>query len=638
MKNRLTSWLGLGLLLLMATPALAQRKDAIWARSTNGAPITLDGNMNEAAWAFADSIQIRFGIDSGVPGSGYKVEAGKLPIDSTAVTLKFLTVGNQLYMGARVKDQSVGGGPMFNRFDGFIMDLKDHSSPNFPKPVAEYFWSWDDQTIVGTPPLGQVPTFYGSWGENPRGSARTAEQIANWDAGYIVDGTVNEDTLHAFSPKTTQLDGGYTVEMRFNLTPMGYDVTQPAGDVMEWNISIYDTDWFWPLDVTKFSSNRVWWQDPWGNVGWYGEVRVNAKPSVNVASGPTPVIAPELIIPSAGALAAPVVDGNLNDPVWAAAPSFDMRYGDDALRASYPGVAKYRSGQFQPTINGGVAFVADPGDATIKYIIKGNWLYFAFDVRDQAVQYVADPDRWDGFNIILTEKTLQGSDHELKNRTLSFQVGASGSAIARDFLPFLRDTAFGAQVALQLKPGTVVDTVGTSPDQGYTAELGVDLTKLGYPNGLGDGIIHLGINMNDGDSFTPYTDSYATRTWFMRERQNQCCPIWAYADPTYIVGVGDPGPKPVAAYTILGAAPNPGRAESAIQFRLAEKSALALETFDLAGRLIAHRDLGLHEAGIGRVSVPRSAASGVVFYRLHVTDPASGAERASLSGKLTFVK
>ena len=51
---------------------------------------------------------------------------------------------------------------------------------------------------------------------NPRGTARTPEQIANWDAGYIVNGTVNEDSVHAFSPRTPQLDGGYTVEMRFN--------------------------------------------------------------------------------------------------------------------------------------------------------------------------------------------------------------------------------------------------------------------------------------------------------------------------------------------------------------------------------------------------------------------------------------
>jgi hypothetical protein len=161
----------------------------------------------------------------------------------------------------------------------------------------------------------------------------------------VVDGTVNEDTLHAVSPRTPQVDNGYTVEMRFNLAPMGYDITQPNGDIVEWNISIYDTDWFWPLNAAKFSENRVWWQDPWGNVGWYGETRIYAKPSVTVASGPLPAIAPELVIPNAGTMAAPVIDGDLNDPLWAVAPSLDIRYGDDALRATYGGVAKDRAGR-----------------------------------------------------------------------------------------------------------------------------------------------------------------------------------------------------------------------------------------------------------------------------------------------------
>jgi hypothetical protein len=369
-------------------------------------------------------------------------------------------------------------------------------------------------------------------------------------------------------------------------------------------------------------------------------VRIYCKPAVNVASGPTPAIGPELILPRAGALAAPVIDGNLNDPVWAAAPHIDLRYGDDALRDSYPGVARYRSGQYQPTVNAGQAFVVDPGDATVKYVVKDNWLYFGFDVRDQSVTDVPDPERWDGFRVILTEKTLRGPDKELKNRSLTFHVGPGGTLLAEDFLPFLRDTAHAAQAALVLKPGTVVDTLGTSPDVGYTAELGVDLTALGYPNGLGDGVVHLGFDLLDGDCFTPFTDSYSTRTWFMRERENVCCPIWAVADPTYVVDAGDAGTGAgtVAAYAILGAAPNPGRSESSIQYRLAERSSVKLETYDPAGRLIARRDLGVRDAGIGRVVVPRAGAAGVVFYRLHVTDPASGGERASLSGKLTFLQ
>ena len=43
--------------LLFAAAAHAQipRQDVIWARSTAGAPIVLDGNLNEAVWAQAET-------------------------------------------------------------------------------------------------------------------------------------------------------------------------------------------------------------------------------------------------------------------------------------------------------------------------------------------------------------------------------------------------------------------------------------------------------------------------------------------------------------------------------------------------------------------------------------------------------
>jgi len=48
--------------------------------------------------------------------------------------LKFLTVGNQLYMAATVRDSSIGGSSVFNKFDGFLMSLKNHSSSSHPSP------------------------------------------------------------------------------------------------------------------------------------------------------------------------------------------------------------------------------------------------------------------------------------------------------------------------------------------------------------------------------------------------------------------------------------------------------------------------------------------------------------------------
>ena len=71
---------------------------------------------------------------------------------------------------------------------------------------------------------------------------------------------------------------------------------------------------------------------------------------------------------------------------------------------------------------------------------------------------------------------------------------------------------------------------------------------------------------------------------------------------------------------------------------LALPSRVVLETYDPAGRLIERHDLGLREAGTNATLVPRASTAGLVFYRLKITDPESAAERATLSGKITFVK
>jgi hypothetical protein len=631
MNKRVIAAILLGALCAAAPPASA-RPDAIWARSTNGAPITLDGHLDEPAWANAESTFVYFGTDAGVPGSGWKYEAGRVPIDSAYAVLKFLTVGNKLYLGARVRDKSIGGSIDFNRFDGLLMAIKDHASPDAPKPVAEYFYSWWIPEYAGTiPPVDTIPNFRGRWAQIDQTIPRTQQMIDAWDAVTWVQGHTNTD------PVAAPFDTAYTVEMKFDLTPMGYNITQAAGDIVEWNLSLYDCDWNWPLNGTTFSANRVWWESPWGNTAWYSEVRIYCKPSVTVASGPAPVIGPEMIIPSAGSIAAPVIDGQLTDPIWSQVPSFDIRYGDDFLRESYPGIQRYRAGQFQPTVNGGQAAIIDPGDATVRYFVKGDWLYLGFDVRDQVVQYVSQFDRWDGFLVTLNEKTLRGPDNNLMGRRLSFQVGPGGTALAADFLPFLRDTLNGAQLALALKPGTTVDTLGTQADQGYTAELAVDLTKLGYPAGLGDRIIHLGVTLLDGDSFTPFTDSYGTRTWWMRQYEGECCPVWAYADPTAVVAVGDPPPGARTRFAILGSFPNPATHFATVRYTVPEPVSVTLETFDLAGRLIRRLPLGVQPAGESAVNLARGAAPGIVFYRLRATDPSTGRELATLSGKALFV-
>ena len=539
MDRRISGALVLAAIMGVAVPCSAQapRKDVIWARSTAGAVITMDGILNEPAWALADSVVIRYGIDTGIPGSGWKPEAGILPSDPTFATLRFLTVGNTLWLGAVVRDKSIGGSKDFNRFDGLLMAIKNHASGGRPAPPAEYLYSWWYE--ADTPPNdtapGKMPSFRGYWSNcsvSPPASCytpRTAEQIAAWNAVTTVGGITNDDNNVDGNPSDDN-DTGYVVEMMFDLGVMGYNVAQASGDIVEWNVSVYDCDWNWP-NIPQFSANRVWWQNPWGNQAWYHNVRVHARPSVTIASGPAPVIGPEFRIRAADAFAAPTINGTLTEPVWAAATGIDLRYQDAALRASYPSVGPWRSGEHQPEVNGDREPdpLLDPADATVKWFFKGNILYLGFDVRDKLVTYVADAStqRWDGFLVSINDRVALGPDNNLAPRRLAFQVGPTGQALAHDYLPFLRDDLMGAQIALSLKPGTTVDTLGNNEDTGYTAELSIDLTKIGYPSGRGDGSIFMGINHIDNDCLTPFTDSYATRAWWFREYEGEDGSAWA---------------------------------------------------------------------------------------------------------------
>jgi hypothetical protein len=470
---------------------------------------------------------------------------------------------------------------------------------------------------------------------------RTAAQISAWDARTVVNGITNSDAA---------VDVGYTVEMVFDLGVMGYDATKAAGDTIEWNISIYDADDYWKTPLqTDFSVNRTWLQSPWGRDMWYDEMRIYTRPNVTTSSGALPPIDPDLRMPTTGS-PAPTIDGNLSDAVWSVAPSFRIHWGDNLVRGNYPSIGKYRSGQFQPRLSiddpapNPLPFVVDPGDATVKYVWKGDFLYLGFDVNDQRVQSNALEDEWDGFNVSINSRTEQVTeDHGvLKGKALAFHVNAAGGAAPIDELPALI-SAGQAQVALQLKAGTTVDSTGTSaPDVGYTAEMKVDLKGLGYPPGLGDHTLWFGVDFYDQDRFSnPLSDSYGTRTWFFREREGTCCPAWTLLDGTFIVGPTtgvDDGPV-AAGFAALGNTPNPFRLMTTLDFNLGKASRVGVEVFDLSGRLVHQQDLGRFTAGhqTAPVQLP-SAKAGVYLYRLTAHDPSTGAKLASFSGKMMHLQ
>jgi hypothetical protein len=622
-------------ILFVSAVALGQgptRLDAVWARTT-AAPITLDGLLNEAAWATAESIHVRMGVDNGIPGSGWYWENGLRPgLDPTDAVVRFLAKGDSIYVAVICKDKSIGGG-LFNQFDGFLMNLRYRGATGFlgnpyrnrMNQANEIFYGWVSEPWADTTTInvGALPAFIGDWA-SPYVHPRPDSLKNFWDAVTTVKGTTNSDTV----PDTT-----WTTELKFNVKAFGYDISQPAGDIVMWGIQIYDADYRWPLDTLNFAGNRAWLQSPWGNASAFNHLRIHARSDVTTA-GPVPTIAPDYIVPNGNNFPAPVLDGRLTETVWRYVPSIRIKYGDAAVRNAYANTAKYRSGQFQPTVAGSQNAVVDPNTADVKYFFKADTLFLGFDVNDRSVTSIANYDQWDAIRVIMEQRDARNGDSVLAKRRFAFRVDTNGTARREEDLSIggWDSLAQAVTVALALKGGTTIDTVGTSPDSGYTAEMKIVLTRMGYPAGRGDGVVFFTATHWDGDIFP--TGKYGTRTWFMREGDFDDGVPWMYMDAATLVSVGETGSGIPGEFELLGNYPNPFNPSTTIKFLMARSSEVTLEVYDVLGRLVSAQTLGVRAAG--QHTVPFNAAglaSGSYFYRLKMV-----ATGTTLVGKMLLLK
>jgi hypothetical protein len=633
MKTKL--FMMVAFILLMSVTALGQmitRTDVKWARTTTSA-ITLDGQLNEAAWASAESVKIVYGIDNGMPGSGWVYENGRRsPLDSTKATVKFLVRNDSLYVGFRVQDKSVGGGP-FNKFDGTLSNLRRKDVTARPIQDGEIFYAWvkEDWADTLADRLGRLPFFGGAWGSSPY-APRPDSLKRIWDAATTVQGIQNSDTL---------VDVGYTMEFKLNLKVRGYNVTQAAGDIILYSFSIYDADYQWPLDTAKQAGNRVWFQCPWGNANAYNHIRLYARPDVGL-TGPVPTVGPELVIPGS-TYPSPNMDGRLTEAIWQNpnVGKLQIKFGDAAIRNAYPSTGPFRSGQFQPQVNGGLAAVTDPSLATVKYFYKVDTLFLGIDVNDRVVQSIDDFDRWDGFRAVICERNVRNGDNVLYPRRLTWRVsGTTAVPVAKrqdDLEPVSGawDSAgTKVQVALALKGGTTIDTLGATADSGYTAEMRIILPALGYPAGRGDGVVFFGAMLLDGDSFSPASTSYGTRTWYMREGDFNDGAAWAFMDPAVVLAVDEKGNTIPDEFTLIGNYPNPFNPSTTIKFVMPQTSDVTLEVFNVLGQLVATQTLGVQQPGEHAVQFnAANLASGMYNYRLKMATT-----EATVTGKMVLLK
>ena len=365
-----------------------------------------------------------------------------------------------------MRDSSIGGDTDFNRVDGFLMQHEGPHLAGASRAAARVHvlvvvpdGLRAARTTPGKSPVH--PRLLGAPGlDNTNGCdmPRTPEQIDAWDAACVVQAAWPTRTPSPGASRPTY-DQRYTVEMKFGLTPMGYDVTQPEGDVVEWGVSIKDADWVWPIpNLKRFGANRTWWQSPWANDPWYGEVqRSTPGPDVTIDSGPWPNIPPEVRIANAAAWPAP---HDRRPPERAGLePGAQLRHPLGRRRrcgTATPAVGPWRSGQWQPTVNGGQADVTDPGDATVRWFFRTTRSTSASTCATSGSSTSRCSTRYDGISVNLNDRGARYRDNNLEARWLTYIVGPTGDGLALDYLPFLRDTALGARVALTLKGDTFV--------------------------------------------------------------------------------------------------------------------------------------------------------------------------------------
>jgi len=620
-------------LLWIAVFAQAQyqvREDVIWARYLDTATLTLDGSLNEPAWAQAESLTIAYGVNNGLPTSGWRPEYQPEAItDPTDATVKFLSDGHYLYMGFISPDSSVGGNADWARWDAILMSLKDRASQTRPTPAVEFFYGWWYVNIASMVVPGAPPRFIGRYG-NFNDTSRTVQQKTAWDARSVIVGGQTNDALP---------DEAWIVEMRICLDSLGYQAYQINGDVVELNFSIWDCDHLFAGDPLKISSTRSDWQSPWGNANDHNVGRVHIRPDVTINTSVLPQVPPDVILKNGANFPDPVIDGILNEEVWGGAYTFKIKWDDLSVYASYPGVGPYRSGHYQPPLGGISAPVIDPGDCIVKMFFKGDFLYVGANVTDQLVQGVADENRYDAVKVMIGDReALNPDDNRMIFRMMTVTFDTNGVGVPANYLPTMVDSSM-TEYAATLKGATTVN-INTDVDEGFIVEMKIDLTYLGYPIGLGDKLLFMGVCLFDGDSFDDPLNNYGTRTWWFRENADKTATPWAVMDPNIPVSITD---KPISQLPtrleLMGNYPNPFNPSTSIRYSLPFTGKVSFTVYNLLGQEVSTINEGLKAAGDHDLNFNgKILSSGIYFYQFKLTNSVTKSVQTSDIKKMVLVK
>jgi hypothetical protein len=616
-----------GIVLLAATTVFAQfspRKDFVWARAIPGGTlITTDGILSEPIWAKADSIVLTYGQRAGDPASGFLYIGSKPPTDPPIAVLKFLSdpVAKKLYFAAIVKDSSIGGAGWENS-DGFFASIAGKGSQQGLKEIT-CWW-------LGVDSLGKVPTL-GGWVPSP----------SVLDGKVHVYGVPNSDTTVSGQ---FVADTGYVVEGVLALDSLGVDPSAVSGDVLPMRVCIWDGDFNWPANGRNGYS-REWWQGEWTDRLWG---KVYFSPAVTTTSGAAPAPPVDLVIKNGVDYPTPVVDGDLSEQVWQYVPYFDLRYGDDALRRTFPPVGQATSAWFSP-----FGVVTDTARCRVKVFFKQDKLYFGFDVDDKKmVADAAVPDKADGISVtfVVPVDSMRDAQGRMASKYLAVRLDSTATvppkwiAKAGDLdSAFVASGAVAYDIKLKNKTGGQPSTINNPGDNdgGYTIEMAFDLAKLGYTPGALQKLVSFGLTFYNANTYTTPADNFGSRIWWFREWADRGPGALALLDETNkVTAIEDEGIAFVPGeFRLYNNYPNPFNPSTNIRFSIPAAGAYTVRVYNILGQVVSTHLMTNATPGVQAYTFnAENLASGVYYYRVEFVPREAGAKRVSETGRMMLVK
>ncbi|MFA6467646.1 MAG: ice-binding family protein [Bacteroidota bacterium] len=545
-----------------------------------GAPVLLDGKLDEADWNGAPSLLFGKGADGRKLEGDKSVTAGfdlKASFDVNAVTyhvpnkdsswtrVKFLRRGSDLYIGLQSNDKSIC---KFDwEADGLFMKVKNSVGVD-----KEYKLYW--QNIDAN-----------------KDSIKYEEGVLNSGAGagfLPVGSTVND---------TANTDNGYTAEMKLKLGSLGYAQSLSS---LELAMTIFDPDGFkHPMnswDSARGSYYKSWWGSEWG--GTYrtlGFIKEYDNTDTIAAKISSSVI---------------TMDGKLTETDWATANT--LVFGPST--APTTGTEKTVTGGIDVknsfNVNGVQYYLPykDTSYTKVKFLVKGNELFIGIQSPDKSICKFD----WEADGLFLKIKNSAGDDKEFK---LYWQNTDANKDTIRYEEQVLNS---GAGAGFLTAGSTVNDTLNI--DNGYTAELKIKLSTLGFTASTSTVNLKVAMTIFDPDGYQHPMAAWdsARGSYFKSWWGSEWGGTYKTISLPRTTGVTNQDAIPVQ-FALQQNYPNPFNPSTSIEYSISIGAQVTLKVYSILGEEVATLVNSSQDAGTYAVAFSTDAlnlASGVYFYRL----------------------